>query len=621
MTSSSAQTQDPTAYHGERRDSFAKEVSALEQRDRIFSMARLLLFAVGAIALTAGIYDQRASLSALGTSAFFGFAIAVALHLRLLKHLEQARIRRDIHVRHLQRIDGGFRTFEHDARAFASDHAYAHDLDLCGPGSLLQRIDVTHTERGARMLALRLSQLDSLEEIRARQLAVRELAGMHEFRQELEARALEAAHEKRLDGSAFSAFAKLPSLFAQFRGLAYFIFLLPPATALLFALGQFGLLHKSVWLLPMSAQGFLVLTTQNAVRRAFDLGSARQGVVEAFENMLVLAEATRFESDLLRAIHQRLRIDDTPPSTHMSRLRRWVSLGELRQQFLLWAALNPLLLWDLHILRGMERWNAQVGSRSEDWFVALGELESLSSLATLHALEPNSTFPEITDAEAPLKLQGLFHPLISANTRVANDIALRGPGTAVIVTGSNMAGKSTLLRAVGLNVALALAGGPVCATRARIPRLRLRASMRAQDNLQEGASYFHAELQKLHSVVENADDSPPILFLLDELLRGTNERARHIGAKAVLMHLLQRRACGFVATHDVALAALADTMPDRIENVHFTDVMEGDEMRFDYKLRKGVVKTSNALRLLAMAGIDVPEDAAQTMSSTPIAQS
>jgi DNA mismatch repair ATPase MutS len=192
--------------------------------------------------------------------------------------------------------------------------------------------------------------------------------------------------------------------------------------------------------------------------------------------------------------------------------------------------------------------------------------------------------------------------------RIDNDVQLPGPGSALIVTGSNMAGKSTLLRALGLNTALALAGGPVCAAGFKLPVVRLRASMRIDDSLQRGASYFHAELQKLRSVVDDAASEPPVLFLLDELLRGTNARARHLGARSVLVHLLERRAFGLVATHDVALSELEREYPERVRNAHFTDVVVDGEMRFDYLLRTGVVRTSNALRLLALAGIDVPAD-------------
>jgi DNA mismatch repair ATPase MutS len=176
-----------------------------------------------------------------------------------------------------------------------------------------------------------------------------------------------------------------------------------------------------------------------------------------------------------------------------------------------------------------------------------------------------------------------------------------------------MAGKSTLLRAVGQNVVLALAGGPVCATSMRLPVVRLRASMRIDDSLQRGASYFHAELGKLRSVIDGADEAPPVMFLLDELLRGTNAQARHIGARAVLVHHLDRGAFGLVATHDIALWTLEQERDGKVVNQHFTDVVVDGEMLFDYKLRPGVVRTSNALRLLTLAGIDVPGESLQLM--------
>src|SRR6185295_16489690 len=225
----------------------------------------------------------------------------------------------------------------------------------------------------------------------------------------------------------------------------------------------------------------------------------------------------------------------------------------------------------LHVLHGLERWNARVGRKTGDWFEALGELEALSSLATLAFGDPDARMPEISAAHSALRARELCHPLLQPEARVSNDVALDGPGCALIVTGSNMAGKSTLLRALGLNVVLALAGGPVCAAALSLPIVRLRASMRADDSLQQGASYFHAELTKLRGVVEDAQAEPPVLFLLDELLRGTNARARHIGARAVLLHLLERGAMGAVATHDVALSELERERPGRVANVHFTD--------------------------------------------------
>jgi DNA mismatch repair ATPase MutS len=282
-------------------------------------------------------------------------------------------------------------------------------------------------------------------------------------------------------------------------------------------------------------------------------------------------------------------------------------MAQLRTQGPVYLVVNVLTLWDLHCLRGIEGWLTRVGPSTERWFAAIGELEMLCSLATLRHEDPGTTFPEIDEnGDAGLSCVGIAHPLLKPDSRVENDLSLPGAGSVAIVTGSNMAGKSTLLRAVGLNTALALAGGPVCARAFRLPIVRLRASMRVEDDLQRGASYFHAELEKLKSIIASLDRSPRVLFLLDELLRGTNARARSQGARAVVEHLIQRGALGLVATHDVALSDLEAEHPGRAHNCHFTDVFEHGEMRFDYRLRPGPVRTSNALRLLAMAGVDVP---------------
>jgi DNA mismatch repair ATPase MutS len=292
----------------------------------------------------------------------------------------------------------------------------------------------------------------------------------------------------------------------------------------------------------------------------------------------------------------------------MTRLARYEGFAQLRTQGPVYLVVNLLTLWDLFCLERIERFVEQVGPHCERWVRAVSELELLCSFATLHQVDPDVCLPELVEPAAGLQVTGLVHPLIPAGARVANDLARLVPGASVIVTGSNMAGKSTLLRALGLNVALALAGGPVCARRMSLPLVRLRASMRIEDSLQRGASYFHAELSRLRMVVAELDRQPPVLFLLDELLRGTNARARHQGARAVLLHLLAHGALGLVATHDVALSELEQELPGRVANVHFTDVFEQGEMKFDYKLRDGVVRTSNALRLLALAGVEVQVD-------------
>jgi DNA mismatch repair ATPase MutS len=355
-------------------------------------------------------------------------------------------------------------------------------------------------------------------------------------------------------------------------------------------------------------QGLLLWSLREPVHRALDMLSARIGFAQAYQAVLHAFEAESFRAPHLLALQQRLRVGSVPASALMARLARYEGFAQLRTQGPLYIVLNLLTMWDLFCLERIEHFAKDVGPHCADWFRVVGELELLCSFATLQHVDPSARMPTVGEGELQLSAAGLVHPLLPADGRVPNDLTLRGPGSALIITGSNMAGKSTLLRSVGLNVALALAGGPVCADSFVVSRVRLRASMRIDDSLQRGASYFQAELTRLRMVVGELDRGPPVLFLLDELLRGTNATARHQGARAVLLHLLERGALGLVATHDVALSELADERRGQVHNVHFTDVFENGEMRFDYRLREGVVKTSNALRLLALAGIEVPVD-------------
>jgi hypothetical protein len=384
----------------------------------------------------------------------------------------------------------------------------------------------------------------------------------------------------------------MPRVFARRAWLVPLLFVMPVVTLACVALSSLGLAPGYLWMAPVFVNLALNMATAAEVRASLDLIAARRGFGEAFAEMFAALEGEPFEAEALRTLRDRARVAGEPPSRHLRVLDRWAGFAELRAQFPLHLAANHLLLWDLQCLLRLERWADRAGTHASQWFDVLAEVEALASLATLAHQDPSANFPTIEAPGAPLAIEGLAHPLLPPADRVANDVALGGPGSALVITGSNMAGKSTLLRAVGLNVALALAGGPVTAGTFRLAPVRLRASMRADDSLQGGASYFHAELTKLRGVV----------------LRGTNASARHLGARAIVLHLLTRGGSGLVATHDVALAALEDELAGRVRNAHFTDVVRDGEMVFDYRLRPGVVRTSNALRLLRMAGIDVPEE-------------
>jgi DNA mismatch repair ATPase MutS len=254
----------------------------------------------------------------------------------------------------------------------------------------------------------------------------------------------------------------------------------------------------------------------------------------------------------------------------------------------------------------IESWRVRHGTATLRWLATIAEMEALASLATFAFEHPDYPFPQFVEqAEPSLVASALGHPLIPAGARVTNDVRLDAGCRLLVVTGSNMSGKSTLLRAVGVNAVLAQAGSPVCATTMTLTPLQIGASLRAQDSLEAGVSRFFAEIKRLHQVLVMATHKPPALFLLDEILNGTNSQDRREGAAAVIRSLLERGAIGLVTTHDLALSELAGTQGSPGSNVHFQDTLEGDRLLFDYKLRAGVVTRRNALDLMRLVGIDV----------------
>jgi DNA mismatch repair ATPase MutS len=315
-------------------------------------------------------------------------------------------------------------------------------------------------------------------------------------------------------------------------------------------------------------------------------------------------EAERFASARLAELRARLDVDGQPPSRRIARLDLIVSLVDSRHHFLVRLA-GPLVLWDLHLAYAVERWRRRSGSPVRRWLDAVAEMEALSSIAGYHYEHPDDVFPDLTEDGPAFDGEALAHPLLAESVAVRNDVRLTGELRVLVVSGSNMSGKSTLLRTVGVNAVLAQAGAPVRAQRLRLSPLAIGASIRIQDSLHAGVSRFYAEITRIGRIMRRAPERPPVLFLIDELLHGTNSHDRRIGAEAIVRGLVERGAIGLVTTHDLALAQVADALGPRGANVHFQDVIENGRIRFDYRMRPGVVEKSNALELMRSVGLDV----------------
>jgi len=315
-------------------------------------------------------------------------------------------------------------------------------------------------------------------------------------------------------------------------------------------------------------------------------------------------EQEQFTSPRLVELRSELEVEGLAPSQQIAKLKRLIELLDSRRN-LFFAPFSFILLWPLHCAIAIELWRQNSGPAVARWFAAVGEIEALSSIAGYAFEHPDDPFPELVDNEVCFAAEDLGHPLIPQAHNVRTHLHLSSNPAVLIVSGSNMSGKSTLLRSVGTNTVLALAGAPVRARSLRISPLQVGASIRIQDSLQAGASRFYAEITRLREIVELTSGPLPVLFLLDEILHGTNSHDRRIGAEGVVRGLVERGSIGLVTTHDLALTEIVEHLGDRAANVHFEDHLEAGKMTFDYVLRPGVLQKSNALELMRSVGLEI----------------
>jgi hypothetical protein len=584
-------------------------VAALDRRHAHLAYVRLGLFASG-VALV--IWLGRPGLPWL-FAPLLGFVAVAVWHARVLNALDRARRAVDFHIRGLARLEDRWAGTGSTGERFLSDtHPYAGDLDLFGPGSLFELVSTPRTRGGEDALAAWLLSPALPSEVRDRQQAVRELAPRLDFREDLYILGPEV--RAAVDTDALKAWATEP---ARLSGpwLAYVSAALAMLSTALFAAwiatGQppplltWSLVIQMLWAARYRRAVHAVATGVHRRSRELDM----------LATMLARLEREAVKSPRLQAIRAAWSSNGRPPSQEIARLARVVDILTSRDNEI-FRPLAALWLVGTQCACAIDRWRARCGPLVPRWLDAVAEYEALSALAGYASEHPDDVFPEFAEvgagAPAIFEAAALAHPLIPAHRAVANDVTLGGDGPRVwLVSGSNMSGKSTLLRAVGIAAVMAQAGAPVRAGRLRMSALRPGATLRIQDSLQAGQSRFFAEITRLSLIVsmaraEAGDGSKmAVLFLLDEVLGGTNSHDRRIGAEGIIDGLVGLGAIGLVTTHDLALTAVVQHLGAAARNVHFEDRMDDGVMRFDFRLRDGVVQSSNALALMRSVGLDV----------------
>ena len=587
-------------YEQRRADRQARAASAASTARRV-SHARLVVFLLGAIATGLVVGAELLPGSVLWIPAL-GFVALVIWHDRLLRRHDAAERAAVWYDDGLARLDARFAGRGASGDRFRDpEHPYAEDLDLFGAGSLFELLCRARTRAGEDVLAQWLRAPASPDTVRARQQAVAELCGAVDLREELALAGERVA--AGLHAEALTAWGRAapPAPRPLLRAVAFALALASVALVGSLLLGQPVLIP---WLFVLAVAAGFASAVRPRVRRVLRETDAPARDLELLAELVSILERTSFQAPRLVELRAQLRAEGEAASHAIARLERLSQLLDARRnQF--FAPIGAVLLFTTQVAFAIDTWRARHGPALRDWIEAVAEFEALASLAC-HAYEhPDDGWPVLVSASPLLEVRGAGHPLLPETRCVRNDVRLDEAQRVLVVSGSNMSGKSTLLRTLGSNAVLALAGAPVRAQAMRLSPLALGASIRVGDSLQEGHSRFYSEIRRLRQIVDLTAGEQPVLFLLDEVLHGTNSHDRRIGAEAVVRSLVARGAIGLVTTHDLALAKLAEAPELHAANVHFEDTMIDGRMHFDYEMQPGVVTRSNAIELMRAVGLEV----------------
>ena len=591
------------SFYTDRISKFQNQVALLKKINKNLSVFRLLS-AVGAFVLFYVI---------LSYSLVFAIAISTLL-IGILIYLVRKYSQNDKNIKRLEiliNINENEMTclktrhsnlFYNGEEYLKPNHPYASDLDIFGAHSLFQLINRNVTKTGNNTLAQWFSNPSSNTEITKRQAAVKELSEHIDWRQNIIQYGL-SRNLKNDDPDFVIDWGKTPSPFHGNKKLYYAIFILPVLALAALVYSFVG--SAAPLILVVMANICIHYYNFRKVNLAHNRTDKRNQMLKIYSYIIQEFETRNWKSEKLNDIQNGLASNDIPTSQKIRQLTKLIEMLDQRFNIVVQFTFNLLFFYELHLLFRIDKWKQKYGTETEKWFAAIGEIEALSSLANLSFNHEDWSFPNISSQHFQLDMKEAGHPMIDEHLRVCNDYQLTGPGTVHIVTGSNMAGKSTFLRTIGVNVVLALSGAPVCAQKMTVSNVEVNTSMRIKDSIEENESSFYAELKRIQQVIEKVNRKENALLLLDEILRGTNSKDKHTGSKALIKQLVKYDAVALVATHDLELSVLEEELPGKVGNRFFDIKIDGDQLYFDYKIQEGVCKTFNAPILMSKMGIDL----------------
>lgn len=537
-------------------------------------------------------------------------AVALLIAFRLLIYRDISNKEAIAHNRELLKInEAEIQALQHHyafgdgSQHIMHEHFYANDMDIFGPASLFRFLNRTVSEMGSAQLANWLLNPADKNDILTRQQAVKELSTKNIWLQNLQAFGKQSSINmltyNRLQHWLYEA-----AVFT-WKPLRWIRWVLPVISISITLAAIFSLVPLNVFYLTMLCMAILAFRLEKNVQVLHNKLGKIVDELKTLSKSIEWIEKEKFESQLLQQLQKEYKQQHTTASQNIVELQKILDRLDLRFNIVLAIPLNLLFLWNLQQCLQLELWKKNHDADVNHWFNNLGMFEALGSLGVVYFNNPSWTFPVLKEDHFYIEAVNMGHPLIKEDKRVNNFINIEKRAAIMLVTGSNMAGKSTYLRSVGINVILAMAGAPVCADKFVLSPVQLLSSMRIADNLEESTSTFYAELKKLKTVIEKVNNNENVFILLDEILRGTNSLDRHAGSEALIKQLIKKEAAAIIATHDVALAALEDTYPDNIQNYHFDVTVNNEELYFDYELKPGVCTSLNASILMKKIGIEI----------------
>ncbi len=581
---------------------FQKQITRLRGKGRYVLMSRLVLFLSSVVVFALFIKTQPLLAWSTCAGVVVAFLILLKTETGALRQINYLKNLIQVNETEIELLEGRFENLDEGKEFTDKGHFFVSDLDIFGRRSLFQLLNRSSTQAGRTLLAQWLKNpLSGKNEIKLRQMAVRELSEKTEWRQQFSALGKEKV-DKNAETDRIYAWLSEENYFSNaFYAIVSWLF--PLLTLAAIALYFSGILSSGTPLCFIIIQLLISWLHAKKIGIIHDVLSRKSEAIVKYQALISLIETDKFESNSLQMLQAKLRRDEEDASQSIRKLKTLVNALDSRMNIVVAFVLNGVLLWDIQVVRHMESWRSKHKEDFLEWIDAIAGFDAFVSLAGYAGIHPDYTFPEIQPDDFLIDAQDIGHPMIEENRLVKNNYRIQGFSKTDLLTGANMAGKSTFLRTIGVNLCLAMIGAPVCARAFRFSPVRLFTSLRTNDSLQENESFFYAELRRLHLLIQSYEQGEPVFFLLDEILKGTNSKDQHLGAVALTKKILRLKGVGIVATHDVELSKLSDEFPGQVRNLCFEITIENDKLNFDYTLREGVCRTMNASFLMKKMGI------------------